>query len=239
MSEGISIIIPTMFKCKVLFQFLKHFNDTCDPDDEVILINNTNMDIPISCRNLTVIKEGQNTFVNPAWNKGVRLSKNELVVLLNDDIFFRWQHYKQAVVNLMDSTVSCIGLDTRYLYVSDNYHEMIEKTNEDRYSYAELKFGENIPYGFGCCMTLKKSEYIPVPDFLKVFFGDVFIKWNADNNKKRSLVLSIPICGYMSKTSQNHWKLLGHHEATLYSQYTKNQDVYLDIQHTKNLSWRE
>ena len=70
----ISVIIPTMFKVDRLFETITELSN-CIEVGEIILINNTNNNVSINIPKVRYIYEGKNTYVNPAWNKGVSLAK--------------------------------------------------------------------------------------------------------------------------------------------------------------------
>ena len=55
---------------------------------EFILMDNTveGGNIKEEIPKLTYIEEGQNTFINPAWNKGAAMAKYDKLMFLNDDI---------------------------------------------------------------------------------------------------------------------------------------------------------
>ena len=84
-----SAIVPTMLKSP---RFFKLVDDLIKSEyvDEVIVIDNSGKTEPSieSHPKLNYICEGRNTGCNPAWNKGVELSKNELLVIVNDDVNF-------------------------------------------------------------------------------------------------------------------------------------------------------
>jgi hypothetical protein len=84
-----SVIIPTMWKCDRLTTTLNELNEVRSVG-EIILIDNTNNAYEVNIEKVRHIKEGKNTYVNPAWNKGVSLAKYDKVIILNDDIWFDW-----------------------------------------------------------------------------------------------------------------------------------------------------
>jgi hypothetical protein len=46
------------------------------------------------------IKEDTNTYVNPAWNKGVKLSNYDNITISNDDIIFNVDEYFNYITEL-------------------------------------------------------------------------------------------------------------------------------------------
>ncbi len=98
--------------------------------------------------------------VNPAWNLGVsRCKMNSIVGILNDDIIFPTDVFEFIVYN--SENMGILGMhDTNY------------KTREKSYEIID------IPHhcmGWGCAIFMEKRDWIPIPDDLKVFYGDTFL----------------------------------------------------------------
>jgi hypothetical protein len=155
----ISVIIPTMWKCesfrdgKMLYELSEH-----PLVGEIILIDNseqTHLDI-ISPK-VIHIKEEKNTYVNPAWNKGVKLAKYDKLLILNDDVETEW-----GVIDLVyDSIIEengLIGAGVSCWQYSGGIPE-IERTS----------FRTNC---YGCLMFIHKNSYKEIPESLKVHYGD-------------------------------------------------------------------
>ena len=85
-----SVIIPTMWKCDRLWITLEELSKH-ELVGEIILIDNSANSKILTIPKLIHILEGKNTYVNPAWNKGVELSKYDKLLILNDDIWMDWK----------------------------------------------------------------------------------------------------------------------------------------------------
>lgn len=109
--------------------------------------------------------EGQNVYVNPAWNIGFSYSNYELI-LANDDI----------IIEDIDSVLSLIG-ETDYDIVGIR---MGTKTDKMRIDPIE-KFPTN---HFGSFMYIK--NYIYIPEQIKIWYGDNIL---FDGNKKRGILI--------------------------------------------------
>ena len=71
-----SVIIPTMWKCDLIFKLLPIL-EASDFVGEILLIDNDKSNRPPQITNTTklrIIEQEQNIYVNPAWNLGVELS---------------------------------------------------------------------------------------------------------------------------------------------------------------------
>ena len=90
--EKFSVIIPTMWRCvDVTKQSLELFVNH-ELVDQVIIVNNDVSKTPIwqvlQNSKVEIHNQVENIFVNPAWNLGVALSRNNKLVIANDDIIF-------------------------------------------------------------------------------------------------------------------------------------------------------
>ena len=77
-----SIVIPTLWKSNRTKKLIKDLND-CQYVDEIIIIDNTGTEerdtLPTIYPKLRMVSKGENIYVNPAWNWGIELAKNDLV----------------------------------------------------------------------------------------------------------------------------------------------------------------
>ena len=178
----ISVVIPTIWKSPVFKDLLlglcKHALI-----EEIIIISNDKPTFKIEDEKIKIIQQEQNIGVNPAWNLGVSLSKNEYILILNDDLLFD-----------LDFIDNAFSIKDDYSIVSINYDQeqdhIVEPTRR--------------PYGFGCAFLISKSDYVSIPEDLKIFFGD---DWLFDNclfaNKKIALLPSIKTNGILSSSSKD------------------------------------
>ena len=154
----ITVVIPTLWKASTfeiqLIQLCK-----CDYVDEIILINNNQKNTPnyeiLTNNKIKHVKLVSNIFVNPAWNLGISLSKNNNICLLNDDILFDIN-----VFEFMSShkNVTLCGLG---MYSQDGDLRLVEIDVRNT--------------GFGCMMFLTKNDYKEVPKELLVYYGDDYM----------------------------------------------------------------
>jgi len=182
--EQFSVIIPTMWKSNRTLKLLEDLNN-CQLVNEIIIIDNNPSERPeFNISKCKVIEQKENIYVNPAWNLGVKISKNELIVICNDDINFSVNEIFDYV-NKNKKMLGCIGVHPQS-YVSNN------------------KIGMELGYhtgggGWGCLMFCKKENWIQIPEDLKIGYGD---DWIAITNKPTySLYHSYKIETEMSTTS--------------------------------------
>jgi hypothetical protein len=163
----ITIIIPTLWKCGTTSQLLDDLIQVQNID-EIIIIDNDSNNRPncsaLKNQKITIIDRNANIFVNPAWNIGVKIAKNNCICLLNDDILF-----DTKVFDLIDEqmllSVGLIGLD------------MYNATGAPR-----IEKIVDWPHAFGCMMFVHKTKYKQIPSELKVMWGDTLLVRNSIND---------------------------------------------------------
>ena len=161
--EKFSVIIPTIWKSDYTIELLERYSKS-DYVGEIILIDNApTKDIVMD--KLIHIKEETNTYVNPAWNKGVKLSSYDNITISNDDIIFNvdeYFNYLNQALNILD--VGFIGSHSQNYIEQENLNPEIEiydnKTNQG---------------GWGCLFSFNKSIWKPIPNGLKIWYGDNWI----------------------------------------------------------------
>jgi len=182
-----SIIIPTLWKCPSFPNFLSCLNNV-ELVNEIIIIDNDIQKRPESISNLSkvlVLPQKENIGVNPAWNLGVKTSKNKKLAILNDDLEFNLD-----VFNFMKDHVredcGMIGID---LKVADSMK--LENVSERSYAFA-------------CAFFIHKESYVDIPENIKIFYGD---NWLFDINKffnrQNKKILGINAKGFVSLTSNS------------------------------------
>tara|TARA_R110001632_G_scaffold41746_1_gene105344 strand:+ start:4339 stop:4998 length:660 start_codon:yes stop_codon:yes gene_type:complete len=163
----ISIVIPTLWGAEEIYETIESFKQHKTPTTELIIIDNTNSDFKDS--DITIIKPNINTGVNPAWNAGVALASYDNVLLLNDDITINFKLFFEFLnkidINTLDYGI--LACDRAKFTTKD-----INKDN-DELSLEENQDGRF--FGFGCFMVVNRNYYHPIPQSLKIFYGDDFL----------------------------------------------------------------
>lgn len=184
-----SVIIPTMWKCDRLEETLIELNNN-PIIGEIILIDNSGVkhDLP-NLEKLNYILEEENTFVNPAWNKGVSLSKYDKLLVLNDDTWFDW-NVMLPLSQFVTEEYACIGM------CEANY------TIEDKQTDLQLVPINGRVGGFGTAFFIHKANWIPIPDTMKIYCGDdwLFVK-NRNLGKQNLMISNFKVNGYISATT--------------------------------------
>jgi hypothetical protein len=158
-----TVIIPTIWKSEYTMELLERYSKS-EYVGEIILIDNAPIK-DIVMDKLIHIKEKENTYVNPAWNKGVALTKYDNITITNDDILFNVEEYYYFIEQLTPLK--------NYGYIgshSENY-TLKEHTDVRIEEYSNKNnFG-----GWGCLFSFHKSMWVDIPNQLKIWYGDNFI----------------------------------------------------------------
>jgi hypothetical protein len=188
-----SVVIPTLWKSnrigKLLFDLIK-----CEFVDEIILIDNGGKFFEYfeALDKVKLVQTDENIYVNPAWNLGVKLAKNDLVALLNDDINFN--------PNIFGVITNDILLEYGIIGQSEfNY-----KVNNSDEPILEKWTGKVRDWGWGCLIMFDKTNWIDIPDDIKIWYGDDFIF--KCNPSTKSTLKNFNIETEMSTTSdEKEW----------------------------------
>jgi hypothetical protein len=138
---------------------------------EIIIIDNAselNIDLN-GIDKIIHIKEPTNTFVNPAWNKGVRLAKYDKIFLANDDVITDW--------SLLDMIYPHITEEVGIIGPSDICWDPNKTSRNGNIEFKEINYR---PSCYGCVMFFHKKSYTPIPEEIKVHYGDDWI-FNRSN----------------------------------------------------------
>jgi len=184
-NDKFSVVIPTMWAPDTFSELLISLNN-CSLVDEIIIIDNQPNKRPeFNLDKVKLVTKGENIYVNPAWNWGVELAKNNLISICNDDILF--------------------NVDETFKFVLDNHHKLgcfgVHKDSYDGDGVDTLH--ENLyiqASGWGCLMFCKKENWIDIPNSLKIGYGD---DWILKTNKPQwSYRTKNKIFNKMSTTSK-------------------------------------
>ena len=187
----ISIIIPTLWQSDCIYETIRDFKYSQVEGAELIIIDNANSDYDEE--GVIFVRQTENIFVNPAWNLGVEMAKNDTICLLNDDITINLKTLFNNIPHFPE--YGMIGFDanrnlTQTLNVDDEIWELEETTCRS--------------LGFGCMMIMPKAHYEPIPSDLKIYFGDDMLYWlNKDYFKRKVYnIKNLKSTGELSKTSR-------------------------------------
>jgi len=179
-----SVIVPTMWKTKDLF--LGFLNDLVKEEmvGEVIIIDNApelNVDDPVlDDPKVFIFEFGQNVFVYPALNFGIRQSNFDNICLLNDDLVFDTKAFAKIA-----SYLSIEG--TGYVGIAPGVRDQPPMRDE---SIDIVEWIGQDTWGYGCLMFFNKQHCPVFPDELLVFYGDNYVFDYALSKGKKNYFVS-------------------------------------------------
>jgi FkbM family methyltransferase len=219
-----SIVVPTMWRCNDIFLPFIDELCACDMVDDIIIINNDNSRTPdydFTQPKIRMFDFGENTFVNPAWNFGVSVSKNDRICIVNDDV-----RYDLRVLDKLYDMLTpdngvfglCPGVsDFNQIPVTDKSIDIIEWAGQHT-------------YGFGSLMWINKKSWIDVPEGLDIYYGDNFIfDIQFAQGKKNYIVANMDFYTPFAGTVGNKEISGGFldKESTVYAQVVANLSDYI------------
>jgi hypothetical protein len=160
-----SIVIPTLWKSDRTKKLLSDLND-CEYVDEIIVIDNEYdgyQDTKVE--KIRFVSFGGNIYVNPAWNKGIELARNNNIALINDDINFNPNIFEVINEDILNQ-FGIIGMG------EGNYKSL----NIEGDPILEVWQPGVNDWGWGCFIMLNKKDWIDIPDDIKIWYGDNIIK---------------------------------------------------------------
>lgn len=166
-----SVIMPTMWRSQRTAPLLDVLQNS-EFVDEVIVIDNevsSRPDIEFGDK-VKLLDQEDNIYVNPAWNLGVKESKNKYLCIINDDISLDFDFGMPLITEFLQNTKSVIGV-----------HPLSYRMHPNDYTFNVSK-GHYIGHGWGCCMFLRKERWVDIPHDIKIWFGDNWIAKEYTNN---------------------------------------------------------
>ena len=165
-----TIVVPTMWRYAPFLNFIEDLVKFPSVDDIIIINNNINS-TPINPilqhEKIRIVNHPQNVYVNPAFNQGVAMAKNDNICLLNDDIIFDLKvfYHVDRVLNEHSGVIGmCPGL------AEFNQHPFVSGAIK----IVPWKTGDHT-FGFGSAMFVNKGWWIDIPNDFVLYYGDNWI----------------------------------------------------------------
>ena len=210
-----SVIIPTMWKYSPFLDVLKDLvNVGCI--DEIIIINNDKDNTPdcdtLNHSKIKIHNSETNLYVNPSWNLGVKLAKNNKLAFFSDDVSVNLKVFDK-VNNFLTDDVGMIGILSRYLDDPSYDKFMRDGSIDILYNYDPDPEKRPPPIGIGNLFFLNKGDWKDLPNNLKVFHGEL-LQWNRLSSIKKNYIITnchIETPGHVT------WKYLSITDNTVFS----------------------
>ena len=157
--------------------------------NEIIIIDNKHQSNPywdvLKHKKVKNLIQSSNINVNPSWNLGKKVAKNELLCFLNDDIIFDTNVF-DFLLHKLKCDVGIIGIDL----TSQNKQFALKEVFER-------------PFGFGCLFFMHKDNYFNIPDKLLMFYGDDYLFEMNIRSGKINMTIDIETNGVYGSTSSS------------------------------------
>lgn len=154
-----SVIIPTLWQSDYIWTTINRLEEH-HLVGEIILIDNSTEAKQLSGDKVNYVYESKNTYVNPAWNKGVRMAKYDNICIANDDLAFN--------PNVLDFVLPHINCGIIGQHVS-NYDKWVTEFN------PSIEKMEGRDWAWGCLLFIHKSNWVDIPDDLLIACGDDYL----------------------------------------------------------------
>ena len=221
--EKMSVIIPTMWKVDGFLNQLKKLSKI-EVIGEIILIDNTENTNLLEIPKVIHILQGKNTYINPAWNKGVNLAKWDKVCIMNDDV----EVHDELFINILPHITEDKGMIGLHEYHGNGVWEDepgCDRTRSEMFrgdrglplKLIESEIGHRRP-GYACLWFIHKNSYVQIPDELKVWYGDDWVYYksgkpnfsmlNVDIIGKPSQTTDLPFLDDVKRQDQKNWERL-------------------------------
>lgn len=232
----ISIIIPTMQKdienLNILIDELE--NDECV--DEIILIDNSLCDYNKRSDKLKVCVPKENLYVNPSWNLGVKLAKNNYIGILNDDILLP-KNFIPQVVDFITNTKNCgvVGIESSTsVQIINNKDYSLPKERKLLYKKIENIY-KNKNWYWGTAIFTSKDNYYMIPEEMLIYCGDDYLLYKNKKNKKQNYAIyNVSIKHYGSLTSSSKkYRNIKKEDINFFSAIDKDYRNFIKREHLK------
>ena len=222
----LSVIIPTMWKPISFLEMLKTIVE--DPNvDEVIIIDNEKESTPddsiLNHHKIRFHKSETNLYVNPSWNLGAKLAKNELLCFCQDDIIFDTRVFEKTL-HLFETANSVGVVGSLVSYTSepsygDAYFKFFVDGSINFVNSKEPDHAKRPPAtGCGNLFFIQKCDWIDIPQDIKIFHGELLI-WNYYDAVKDNYIIT----NFDIKTNwHTTWLHLANVENHIFSQIQLN-----------------
>lgn len=195
-----SVVIPTLWNSDFLHEQLTEYIGS-DRIGQIVLIDNSNQYEDFYdglLPKLTLVQPKENLYVNPSWNFGVNISKYHNVVIANDDILWDIELLSYLTDDILDE-YGIIGQEKKNYTELDLYK--LKKQNDSPEFY---NLNGKRPNAWGCLLFFKKKHWKPIPEQIKIWYGD---DWLINKSGlKTSKMTGIKIGGELNASESDELK---------------------------------
>jgi len=127
----------------------------------------------------------ENIYITASWNHGVLHADTDIVCLLNDDVVLPAPAW-EFIANNWPEDAGIVGLGFNSLHILGGAYHLRATTARG--------------YGFGAAMFIRRKNYLPIPEDLKLWFND---DWLFKYIPGQHYYMEGPFTGRMSATTDD------------------------------------
>ena len=183
----ISIVMPTMWRPEHYKIMLPRFNSHPLVGEILIIDNNPSaawLDA-LELEKVVHLPQEENIFVNPAWNLGAKKAKYDKLCSYSDDAVVSTSCI-DAVYDYIKPEYGLIGHAAGSLF-NDKVHDIHDPIIWHCHYNNILDIANKINPWYAVCFFVHKQSYYPVPENLKIFYGDNYLFNQNVVNRKPNL----------------------------------------------------
>ena len=184
--DKVSVIIPTIQKNTKVLAKLANSLSADEVVDEILIINNIEKELKTNIPKVKILQQEKNLYVNASWNLGISCIKNNIFLIINDDIL-PCPNYCSIICNsgiLNREDTGLVGINNAFINQMPKDTEDLQEPERRNFVYfKELKnhFGTG---DWGSAFFGKKENYYKIPDDIRIIYGDNYLLYNNKKNKK-------------------------------------------------------
>lgn len=195
------LIIPTLFpkEQKGMKYTIQQAIDS-ELVNQIIIIDNSSEinELTYKSKKITIIQNKTNNYVNPSWNQGVNACNSDYYFIINDDVCIHKKIF--SIAKLAFKNFKKLNLLTFKEHEGKSLSEyssfFLDNSNQNFSFSSEIKkhssFTPSQNGVIGSCFCGKKNVWSPIPNSLKIWFGDYYIYEKLRKNKLQILQCSAP-----------------------------------------------
>ena len=189
MENSLSVIIPTLQKNLTVLKKLVQILLDDDIVSEILILNNAIKKLKFNEKSdkIKIITPKENLYVNKSWNLGIKEIKNDLFLIINDDIL-PVQNFCSKIVNsgiFKRQNTGLVGINPNFImqYSRETVSDIDIPPDTNNFFFLHLPRYKHVS-DWGSAFLGLKSNFYEIPEDLKIIFGDNFLLFKNILNKK-------------------------------------------------------
>jgi len=240
-----SVVTLTMWRAPEVFQRALNGYIAHNLVEEILIINNDASKTPdwpqLKHPKVRMFNQSDNIKVNPGWNLGVALAKNDKLCIANDDIEFDIRLFDKIYHRVVPE-LGAHGI------ITGEAHFNQPPTTDGSISFKRWEPGDII-HCFGQLMFVHRANWIPIRPELQIYFGDdTIFHYHLYKGLDNYLIYNINFYSPMAATTSDLSITAGVHDKELpfyqewarsypidYSRFSQNKRILIAVPTGRNI----